>query len=75
MSVKAAYPPFVKHQYPVGVLYAGNTLGDYKLSGIGYMFGKSFSDFAVGGGIHRAGGIVQDKYFRLFQKSAGYAQR
>lgn len=47
MSVKAAYPPFVKYQYPVGVLYAGNTLGDYKLSGIGDMFGKSFSDFAV----------------------------
>ena len=56
---------------PVRVLDAGNTLCDDQLGGIRDLLGKGTADPCVCGSIYRTGGVIQDQYLRLLQKSTG----
>ena len=60
MGVKTVDPAVFQNENAVGILYAGNALGDNQFGGTRYPRCKRLSDFCVGGGVHGAGGIVKD---------------
>src|SRR5699024_6717335 len=62
------------NQDAVGVLHAGNALGNDQLGGAGDMLGKGLADLGVGGGVHRAGGVVQNQDLGPFQQRPRNAQ-
>ena len=74
MSADGVNLAVVHYNNTVGVLYARNTLRDNELGGVGNFLGKRPADFSVGRGINRAGGVVENKDFRLFEQRSGYAQ-
>ena len=74
MAVKAVYRTVVQHQDAVGVLHAGNALGDDDACGAWDGAGEVCADARVRGGIHGAGGIVENQYLRPFEQRPGDAQ-
>lgn len=74
MGIKSADLSVVQYQYPVGVLNAGNSLRHDQLCGSGDFFRESLPDFCVCGGIHGAGGIVQNQNTGMLQKGSCNAQ-
>ena len=63
--------PVIHNDDPVRILDAGNTLCDDQLGGIRDFLSKSTADPCVCGSIYCTGGVIQDQYLRLLQKSAG----
>ena len=74
MGAKAVDPAVVQHQDAVRVLHAGDPLGNDNLGGAGDAAGEGLADFAVRGGVHGAGGVVQDEHLRPLQQGPGDAQ-
>ena len=60
--------------YFVRVHHRGDALGNNQLGGGGYLFAEGLADPCVGIGIDRAGAVVEDEDFWLFQQGAGYTQ-
>ena len=56
---------------PVCVLYRSRPLGDNDLGSFRNVIFHGLPDPGICSGIHRTGGIIQDQYFRLFQKGSG----
>src|SRR5699024_7044677 len=63
-----------QHEHMVGVLHAGDALGDDEDGSAGDLFGKALADLGVGGGIDGAGRVVEDQDLGLFEQRARNAQ-
>ena len=64
----------VHHDDAVGILHGSDALRNDDLGGLGNELTEPLADQGVGLGVHRAGGVVQDQHFGLFQQRAGNAQ-
>ena len=60
----------VEDDYSVGVLNRGDTLSDDQLGCIGNFFTESFSYHCVCLCVNGAGGVVENKNFRLFEQGS-----
>ena len=56
------------------MLHTGYPLGNDDLGGAGNLAGESRPDLGVGSGIHRAGGVVQDKHLGMLKQRPGNTQ-
>src|SRR5699024_4685403 len=64
----------VHHDDAVGILHGSDALRNDDLGGLRDELTEPLADQGVGLGVHRAGGVVQDQHFGLFQQRAGNAQ-
>ena len=74
MRAEAVDAALVQNKDAVGVLHAGNTLGNDDLRRIRDLLAQGLANARVRRGIDRAGRIVEDEDLRLFQQGAGNAQ-
>ena len=74
MGVKGVHPAVVQHQDAVGVLDAGNALGNDDFGGAGDDPGKGGADLGISGGVNRGGGVVQNQHLGPLQQGPGDAQ-
>ena len=65
VPAKACGLPLVQDQYVLGKAHRAYALSYHYYGGIGKMFGQRTAQLGVGFIIQRAGGIVQDKDFRM----------
>ena len=71
VGTKTVDLPVIHNDDPIRILDAGNTLCDDQLGGIRDLLSKSTADPCVCGSIYCTGGVIQDQYLRLLQKSTG----
>ncbi len=67
-------PAVVQHQNLVGAADGADALGNDKNNAVAVARRKRLLNFCLRGGVHGAGGVVQNQNFRLFDKGAGNGQ-
>lgn len=72
---EAVYFPVVQYDDLIGVLDAGNTLGDNQLRRVRDLCGKGMADPGVRRGIHRACGVVEVSTLGFFSKALAMHRR
>ena len=58
----------------IRVHHGDDSLGDDDLGGVRQTGAEGRPDAGVGGGVHRAGAVIQNEHLGLFQKGPGDAQ-
>ena len=71
MSSQPAERSVVQHQDLIGLTDAGGTLGDEEGGNLSAKSGEGFSERGVCGEIQRAGAVIEDQYFRIFDEGPG----
>ena len=68
------YFTIIQYNDLIGIFYRRHTLSNDDLCGMGQALVKARSNFRIGSGIHRTGGIVKDQNLRFFQQRSGNAK-
>ena len=74
MSAQAVDLAVVQHQDAVSILHRGDALCNDDLGGAGDLFPERLADLGVRGGIHGAGGVIEDQDLGFAQQGAGNGQ-
>ena len=68
MGSKAMNPAFIHNNDPVCILNTGNPLRNDQFRGVRYFLPEGSPDLRIRSSIDRTGAVIQDQYFRFFQK-------
>ena len=71
MGAHSGNRAIIQHNNHIRFLYRGDTLRNNQLGRMGQLFAHGFADHGIRPRVHGAGGVIHDKYFRLFQQGTG----
>ena len=74
MGIDSVDTALVQHDDLVRIANRRNTLGDNDGGSIFQILTEAFANGRVGSGIHRAGAVIQNDDFGLFQECSGNAE-